>query len=67
MPNLLDIQRIFRQDNTGVIGIEMVAGEEGHAAEIDADVAFANTFACGAYRNRGNRLVPISNSSKSST
>ena len=37
---LLNIQRIFGEDNAGVIGIEMVAGEEGHAAEIDADIAF---------------------------
>lgn len=53
---LLNIQRIFGEDNAGVIGIEMVAGEEGHAAEIDADIAFANAFTCGAYRNGGNRL-----------
>ena len=53
---LLNIQRIFGEDNAGVIGIEMVAGEEGHAAEIDADIAFTNAFTCGAYRNGGNRL-----------
>ncbi|ABV14157.1 hypothetical protein CKO_03066 [Citrobacter koseri ATCC BAA-895] len=34
----------------------MIAGEEGHAAKIDADVAFPDSFTCGAYRNRGKRL-----------
>lgn len=33
---LFDIQRVFRQDHPGVIGIQMVAGEESHPAEIDA-------------------------------
>ena len=31
---LLDIQRIFGKDNAGIIGVEMVAGEEGHAAGV---------------------------------
>ncbi|ELZ5050157.1 TPA: hypothetical protein QHS11_002810 [Enterobacter asburiae] len=29
---LLDIQRVFGKDNAGIIGVEMVPGEEGHAA-----------------------------------
>jgi hypothetical protein len=53
---LLDIQGIFGKDNPGIIGIEMVAGEEGHAAEIDAHVAFADTFTCGPDRNGRQRL-----------
>ena len=36
---LFDIQRVFRQDHPGVIGIQMVAGEESHPAEIDAPAA----------------------------
>ena len=42
---LFDIQRVFRQDHPGVIGIQMVAGEESHPAEIDAHVAFADASA----------------------
>ena len=34
----------------------MVAGEEGHAAEIDAYVAFADTFASSPHGNGGQRL-----------
>lgn len=53
---LFDIQRVFRQDHPGVIGIQMVAGEESHPAEIDAHVAFADAFASRADRNRRQRL-----------
>ena len=38
---LLDIQGILGEDNPGIIGVEMVAGKEGDAAEVDAHVAFA--------------------------
>lgn len=48
---LFDIQRVFREDHPGVIGIQMVAGEEGHPAEIDAHVAFADAFARRADRD----------------
>ena len=44
---LLDIQGILGKDNPGIIGVEMVAGKEGDAAEVDAHVAFADTFTCG--------------------
>ena len=47
---------VFRQDHPGVIGIQMVAGEESHPAEIDAHVAFADAFASRADRNRRQRL-----------
>ena len=50
--SLFDIQRVFRQNHPGVIGIQMVAAEEGHAAEIDAHVAFADAFASRADRPR---------------
>ncbi len=53
---LFDIQRVFRQDHPGVIGIQMVAGEESHPAEIDAHVAFADAFASRADRNSRQRL-----------
>ena len=41
---LLDIQRILGKDDTGIVGVKMVAGEEGHAAEIHAHVAFTDAF-----------------------
>ncbi len=47
---------VFRQDHPGVIGIQMVAGEESHPAEIDAHVAFADAFASRADRNSRQRL-----------
>ncbi len=31
---LFDIQRVFRQDHPGVIGIQMVAGEESHPPKL---------------------------------
>ena len=34
----------------------MVAGKEGDAAEVDANVAFADAFPCGANGNGGQRL-----------
>ena len=53
---LLDIQGILGEDNPGIIGVEMVAGKEGDAAEVDAHVAFADTFTCGPYGDGRQRL-----------
>lgn len=55
MGRLFDIQCILGQDDPGIIGIQMVTGEEGHAAEIDAYVAFADTFASSPHGNGGQR------------
>ena len=53
---LLDIQGILGQDHPGIIGVEMVAGKEGDAAEVDAHVAFADPFTCGSDGDGGQRL-----------
>ena len=53
---LLDIQGILGEDNPGIIGVEMVAGKEGDAAEVDAHVAFADTFTCGPDGDSRQRL-----------
>ena len=55
---LLDIQRIFGKDNAGIIGVEMVSGEEGHAAEVNAHVAFAYAVARCANRYGRDGLNP---------
>ncbi len=52
---LFDIQRVFRQDHPGVIGIQMVAGEESHPPKLTR-VAFADAFASRADRNSRQRL-----------
>lgn len=41
---LLDIERVFGEDYPGVIGVQVVAGEERHATEVDAYIAFSNAF-----------------------
>ena len=41
---LLDIERVFGEDYPGVIGVQVVAGEERHAAKVDAHIAFPDTF-----------------------
>lgn len=41
---LLDIEWVFGEDYPGVVGVQVVAGEERHAAEIDAYIAFPNAF-----------------------
>ena len=42
--SLLDIERVFGEDYTGVVGVQVVAGEECHAAKVDAHIAFPNTL-----------------------
>ena len=41
---LLDIERVFGEDYPGVVGVQVVAGEERHAAKVDAHIAFPNAF-----------------------
>ena len=41
---LLDIEWVFGEDYPGVVGVQVVAGEERHATEVDAYIAFPNAF-----------------------
>ncbi len=41
---LLDIEWVFGEDYPGVVGVQVVAGEERHAAKVDAHIAFPDTF-----------------------
>ncbi len=60
MGRLFDIQCILGQDDPGIIGIQMVTGEEGHTAEIDAYIAFADTFTSGPTGMAASAWMPIS-------
>lgn len=41
---LLDIEWVFGEDYPGVVGVQVVAGEERYAAKVDAHIAFPDTF-----------------------